>query len=126
MAPRNVMKEYFRATPRHHVDIATSEQILNEYCEDLRGHGKKYTYFAIYVFHRNKKHFPRQLRERELHAREYTNQCHSFKFPLTTQHVQIVVHITYAAHVTHQKLTPPYEEILCATSFVHFHTTACI
>ena len=45
--------------------------LVNKYWKDLRGHGKKYTYFAIYVFHRNIEYFPRQLRERELHARTW-------------------------------------------------------
>ena len=62
------MKEYSRVTPRHHVDIATSEQISNEYWKDLRGHGKKYTYFAVYVFHRNKISLASSEKENSTHV----------------------------------------------------------
>ena len=106
MAPPNIMKEHSRMTPRHYVYIATSVQISNQYWKDLRCHGKKYTYLAVYIFHRNKKHFPRQLRERELHAREYTIQCLSFKFPIATRHVHVVVHITYVQKNSSTKIDP--------------------
>ena len=55
MAPPNVTKEYSCDTQHHYVDIATSEQISNKYWKELRGHSIKYSYFAIYIFHRNKK-----------------------------------------------------------------------
>jgi hypothetical protein len=66
-----------------------------------------------------KKNFPRQLRERELHPHGSTIQCHSFKcvyhlssqktFPTTIPHVHMVVQIKYAAQITLQILTQPYE-----------------